>query len=116
MKIFGTENNKYILKELGMRLRDTRIGMSFTQEEMAERAGISTKTIERIEKGHNVKIEGLLNLMRAMGLLQNMEVLIPEQTLSPTIQHDYGKKRVRAASKKTEETDGKLWKWEDEEK
>ena len=43
MKIFGTESNEQVLKELGQRLKDTRISMSYTQKEMAERAGISVK-------------------------------------------------------------------------
>lgn len=37
MKIFGTESNEQVLKELGQRLKDTRISMSYTQKEMAER-------------------------------------------------------------------------------
>ena len=36
MKIHGTENNLYILKEFGKRIQDVRISMGITQKELAE--------------------------------------------------------------------------------
>lgn len=115
MKIFGTESNEQILKELGQRLKDTRIALSYTQKEMADRAGVSPKTIERIESGENVRIEALVNLLRAMNLLQNMEILVPEQMLLPTELHDYGKKRQRVSSARNKKKEQSLWKWGEEE-
>ena len=66
MKIYGTESNDYILKEFGKRIQDTRISVTMTQRELAERAGVSLSTMERIENGDNVKIENILNVMRAL--------------------------------------------------
>lgn len=114
MKIFGTESNEQILKELGQRLKDTRIALSYTQKEMADRAGISPKTIERIEGGENVRIENLVNLLRAMNLLQNMEILVPEQTILPTEIFDYGKKRQRVVPAKGKDTVNGTWQWGDD--
>lgn len=111
MKIFGTESNEQILKELGQRLKDTRIALSYTQKDMADRAGVSPKTIERIESGENVRIENLVNLLRAMNLLQNLEILVPEQTLLPTELRDYGKKRQRVASAREKEATNGTWQW-----
>lgn len=111
MKIFGTESNEQILKELGQRLKDIRIALSYTQKDMADRAGVSPKTIERIEGGENVRIENLVNLLRAMNLLQNLEILVPEQTILPTELHDYGKKRQRVAQTKEKEASNSTWQW-----
>lgn len=114
MKIFGTESNEQILKELGQRLKDTRIAMSYTQKDMAGRAGVSAKTIERIENGENVRIENLINLLRALDLLQNIEILVPEQELLPTEILDYGKKRQRASSVKDKDVSTGAWQWGDD--
>ena len=37
MKIYGDENNAFLLKEMGERIRDIRIAQNLTQEEMADR-------------------------------------------------------------------------------
>lgn len=113
MKIFGMENNDYILLELGSRIKQTRVIMSYTQAELAQKAGISHKTLERIESGENVRLDVLISILRAMDLLQNIDLLIPEQVLKPTELHDRGRKRVRATSTQTV-SDNTLWKWGDE--
>lgn len=50
MKLYGTENNEIIMKELGKRIQDTRISMNLTQSEMAEKSGVALRTVARIEK------------------------------------------------------------------
>ncbi len=114
MKIFGIESNDYILFELGSRIKATRISMAYTQVDLAQKAGISLKTLERIESGENVRLDVLINLLRAMNLLQNIDLLIPEQVLKPTELHDRGRKRVRATTARIV-SDNNLWKWGDEE-
>ena len=115
MKIFGTENNEYVMHEIGTRIKELRVTISFSQKELADRAGISQRTVERIENGENVKIENLLNIMRAMNLLQNFEVLVPDQSIRPTELHDRGKQRKRVSGKRSKETLVSEWKWGDEE-
>lgn len=109
MKITGSENNIFILQELGRRIKDARIAISMTQKEMAQKAGVSEKTVERIEKGENVKIENLLNIFRVLNFLQNIEILIPEQEV--LIEETMDKKRRKRASRKKEINDNSDWKW-----
>lgn len=114
MKIYGTESNGYILKELGKRIQDIRISVTITQRELAERAGVSPSTMERIENGENVKIENILNVMRALSLLNNLDIILPEQEVIPTmvIERRVKRKRVRRKNEKSE--DITEWKWGDE--
>jgi len=112
MKIYGTENNNYILKEIGKRIKDTRIVLSLTQKDMALKEGVAPKTIERIENGENVKIENLLNVLRVLNLLQNFEILVPEQEF--LTQEEHSKKRQRASKKRVEDKEASGWKWGDE--
>jgi transcriptional regulator with XRE-family HTH domain len=115
MKIHGTENNLYILKEFGKRIQDVRISMRITQKELAERSGVSASTMERIEKGENVKIENILNVLRALSLLANFDVLVPEQEIVPTIVIERRVKRQRVRHKKANEDKIEIeWKRGDE--
>lgn len=114
MKIYGTESNVYILKELGKRIQDARISMSITQKQLAENAGISASTMERIENGENVKVENILNVMRALSLLSNLEILIPEQEVVPSVMLDLGGRKKRVSLKRVKNVEETEWKWGDE--
>lgn len=115
MKIHGTESNSYILREFGQRIQDVRISASITQRELAERAGVSPSTMERIENGENVKIENILNVLRALSLLANLDLLVPEQEIVPTIVIERRMKRQRVRHKKQSSDETKVeWKWGDE--
>ena len=111
MKIQGNENNIFLLKELGSRIKDTRIAFAQTRKDFSAKAGISLKTMERIENGENVKIENLLNVLRSLELLQNLDILIPEQE-DLFIQDNRGKKK--RVSKTQNAAKEKEWKWGDE--
>ena len=113
MKILGTENNETILKELGQRVKDIRISKSLTQGALAAKAGVSPRTIERLENGENINIDGFLNILRVLNSIQNVEVLLAEQVLSPEMIFNNKKKRQRASSKQKDEQKTS-WKWGDE--
>lgn len=113
MNLYGSENNETIMKELGQRIQDLRIASELTQAEMAEKSGVALRTITRIENGENVKVDNILNVFRALGILPNLNYLIQEQTIAPTEMIDVGKKRkrVKYSEKRTTNT---AWKWGDE--
>lgn len=113
MKLYGTENNEIIMKELGKRIQDIRISMNLTQSEMADRSGVALRTVTRIENGESVKVESVLNVLRVLNGLPNLDLLLPEQILIPTEIVDYGKKRKRVSSKK-KLMEKKAWVWGDE--
>lgn len=114
MRLFGTENNQTILMELGRRIQDTRIAASLTQKELAERAGISLSTLVRLESGESVRFEYVLNTLRALNLLSNIDLLVQEQEMRPSDLLDYGKKRKRVRIAPKENPLRKPWKWGDE--
>lgn len=111
MKIYGYENNIFILNELGKRVKDIRVSHSMTQTELAEKAGISYNTVVRFEKGDGTKLENLIKIMRVLGVLQNFDLLIPEQELTPEEIFKGGSKRKRASKTRKED---KSWIWGDE--
>lgn len=111
MKIYGDENNIFILNELGKRIKDIRVSRSITQKKLSENAGVSYNTIIRFENGEGANLENLIKIMRVLDILQNFDLLIPEQELSPEEIFKGKKKRKRASKIKKEENN---WKWGDE--
>jgi len=110
VKIHGTENNDYILKELGSRIRDIRIGRSMTQQDLSKHAGVSFSTVTRIEKGIGVNLDLFIKVLSSLGCLQNIDLLVPEQNLSSKDIFLGKEKKKRASKVKTEAE----WKWGDD--
>lgn len=111
MKIYGDENNDFILKELGQRIKNVRISRSITQKELAIDAGVSYNTVIRFENGEGANLENVIKIMRVLGILQNFNLLIPEQELTPEELFNGVSKRKRASKLKKHED---RWKWGDE--
>ena len=85
-----------ILTKLGGRLKDARIRKGLTQAELAVTAGVSLLTVANIEKGKSVTMTMFLSVLRALGMLENLEFLIPEAKISPLLlKKVQGKKRFR---------------------
>lgn len=85
-----------ILTKLGARIKDARIRKGITQVELAIAAGVSSLTVANIEKGKSVTIIMFLAILRVLGLLENLENLIPEAKISPLqLKKMQGKKRYR---------------------
>jgi transcriptional regulator with XRE-family HTH domain len=102
-----------MLAEIGDRARQFRIGMNLSQVELAKSAGVSPRTIERLEAGHSVQLDNLLRILRALKLTQNLDQLIPEASIRP-IQLAGSKAEVRRRSYKRRNADAeRSWTWGD---
>lgn len=112
MKIYGDENNAFILKELGQRIKDTRIAARLSQKDFSDVSGLSVGTISRIESGQSMTFENFLRVLRALDLLQNLDILIPEQDIKPSDLLDLKKKKWKriTAGRKIDTIDT-TWEW-----
>lgn len=72
-----------ILQRIGSRIRDYRMRMEMTQSELAERSGVSMGTVVRLERGETVSVLLLISIFRTLGVLENLETLLPELGISP---------------------------------
>lgn len=113
MKIEPTATDERVLKLLGERLLAIRLARNLTQAELAEQAGVSKRTLERLESGAVAsQLSSLLRVCRALGLLDRFELLVPEPAPSPIAQlKQQGRPRRRASGGKAESTDAKPWAW-----
>jgi len=92
-----------IVQELGKRVKEYRLKKRFTQQELADQAGISVFSVAQIERGKAVSINILLPVLRVLRLLENLELLLPEIGLSPVeLLKLKGKTPKRIRQKKTE--------------
>jgi putative transcriptional regulator len=116
MNFSGDGSDNAMLEELGNRIAQYRLNQNQTQDALAKEAGVSKRTLHRIEHGHSTQTSNLIRVLRALGLLENLEVLIPKPAVSPIQQVKmHGKKRKRASSKPDKPEQKAPWSWGDEE-
>jgi len=114
MKIEGLLTDEAILAELGKRLAQRRLELELTQADLADQAGISKRTVERIEAGATTQLATLIRILRVLDLLDGVETLIPETGPRPMdLLKLKGKQRQRAPRKKKDASD-EPWNWGDE--
>src|SRR5256885_5069911 len=64
MKLTTEMTDAAVLEELGARLHRRRIDADLTQAQLAEEAGVSKRTVERIEAGHSTDLAMLIRVLR----------------------------------------------------
>jgi transcriptional regulator with XRE-family HTH domain len=117
MKISRELSDKAILGEIGSRLAAARLAQNLTQAALANEAGISKRTVERLESGEvGARLSGLVRVCRALDMVDRLEALVPSPTVSPVEQLKLaGHRRKRASGRRTPTTaTKKKWKWGDE--
>ncbi len=93
-----------ILEKIGARLKTRRISRGLKQQELAEESGVGVSTIAKIESGQSVAFSLLISVMRTLDLLENLDLLVPEQKPSPMeLLRTQGKKVKRVRDKKDKE-------------
>jgi transcriptional regulator with XRE-family HTH domain len=80
---FNTLNDRAILNEIGDRIRRYRLNQNTTQERLARKAGVSRTLIQYIETGKGGTLVGLIAILRALGMLDQFDALLPNPGPSP---------------------------------
>ncbi len=107
-------SDEALLAELGSRISRRRIAARLTQSQVAKEAGISKRTVERIENGASAQLSSLIRLLRALDLVAGLEALVPAERPSPMeLLRNRGKRRVRASGTRGSE-DVPDWAWGDD--
>ncbi|HEY8012206.1 MAG TPA: helix-turn-helix transcriptional regulator [Rudaea sp.] len=115
MKIGSETSDSTALRELGARIAAVRLTFNLTQAQLAEQAGISKRTVERLESGAvATQLSAFLRVLRVLRLQDRIELLVPESTPGPVAQLQLkGRTRKRASGQTQEQTaTTKKWAWE----
>ena len=112
---FNTITDDAVLEELGRRLGRRRLDLQLTQAKLAEQAGVSKRTVERIEAGAAAQTVSLIRILRVLDLLKGLDQLIPEIGPRPMdLLKLKGKERKRASSSRAADRSGEVWSWGDD--
>lgn len=89
-----------------------RLEKNMTQIQLAQEAGVSKSTLQRLEAGEvATQLSGLVRVCRALDLLDRFDVLLPETVPGPMAQlKTKGRERQRARRKKVAAMP-KKWTW-----
>lgn len=73
------------VKLLGCRFRAYRMASRQTQQEVAVKSGVTVQTIRKFEQGKadNITMTNFIALMKTIGMVDNIEAMLPEIPLSP---------------------------------
>ena len=102
MKDYSEYSVTELVRLLGSRFKDYRLRANMTQKEVAEMSGLSMMTIHRFENGmvKNISLDTFLLLLKAVGSINDLNELMPEQPESPYLYDDNQKKAQRVRHKK----------------
>src|SRR5580692_13200942 len=116
MKITKQATHGVVLHEVGERLAGIRLDRNLTQAQLATQAGVSKRTVERLEAGTvGTQLSGFIRVCRALEVIERFDLLVPEPVPSPVEQLKMaGRKRQRASTTKPAKPSAKKWQWGNE--
>ena len=115
MNISKLMTDEAILAEIGNRIARYRIDQQVTQADLAEQAGVSKRTVERVEAGASAQFSTIIRILRVLDILPGLDRMIPEPPPRPMdLLKTKGKMRQRASSGKSSDTTPHKWSWGDE--
>jgi len=72
-----------VTQEMGRRFAAARLERQLTQAQLAEAAGVSKRTVERLEDGEPTQLANVIRCLRALDKLDGLERLLPETPINP---------------------------------
>lgn len=100
------------IKELGQKIKIYRIMNEMSQQDLEDKSGVSKRSISRLEQGESVQVDNLFKIIIALGLEDNIELLVPDQTKRPSYYLEKTESKPKRVRKKTQKNE---FKWGDEE-
>jgi len=110
---FSVASSDQIEAALCKRLESIRLSRNITQAQLAAEAGVSLRTIGRLEKGQGVSMDTFIRIMIGLRIQQSLEALLPDPTVRPIERIGIGtgeRKRARPVQLNDERP---TWAWGD---
>ena len=111
---YSIANSDQIETDLCKKIENIRLARNITQEKLGDQAGVSIRTIRRLEKGEGVSLDTFIRVLIALGVQQNLQTFLPDPSIRPIDRVNLGgRERKRASSKKAKQ-ERTPWVWGDE--
>ncbi len=108
MSIYGM-SDRAILKEIGRRLKRKRLEKNVSQQRLADLAGLNRTTVRDLEHGSPFGVLTLIQILRALGVLEELNSFLPDPGISPLqLAKMKGKERRRASPQTTNSKEGEF--------
>lgn len=101
MNIRQTTRTPAILEEIGARIERLRLQRNQSLADLAAAAGVGTATLQRLETGRNANLKTVIQVLRALNRLGDLDNIIPDIEVSPFEISGARKTPRRRASKST---------------
>ncbi|WP_024769423.1 helix-turn-helix transcriptional regulator [Aquimarina macrocephali] len=103
-------SDEQILAELTQRVKQRRLNLNITQDELSKRAGVHVQTIKNFESGKTTTLLTFIQILRAFGDLSALSSLFPDPGISPIeLLKLKGKERERASRSSKNQNEDPLW-------
>lgn len=86
--------------QLGASLRGLRLDRNLEQATLAARAGISLRSLQRLELGQGSTTHTLISVLRALGRENSLNTIAPVPTINPLTMPRAARPRQRAAGRR----------------
>lgn len=89
-----------ICDRIGVKIKTVRLKQNMSQEELADKSGVSISTIKRMEEGEVKTLESLIRILRTLGKLDIFIPLVNEEQLSPNEYYELASKENKFVRKR----------------
>lgn len=96
------KNPQRLAEELGQRLRRVRLSRGWTQEELAERAGIGLSSLKSLEGQGKGTLVRFLQVASMLGVIDECTALFSQNRVAESLEAAYRAERKRAPRRKKE--------------
>lgn len=95
-------------------LERIRLARNMTQAQLAEKAGVSPRTIGRLEKGEGVSLDTFIRVLMALGMERNLAAALPDPTVRPVERIETSGHERKRARPRNPRHSVEGWSWGDE--
>mgnify|MGYP001172900966 CR=1 FL=1 len=112
---FAVASSSQMEAALCGRLEGIRLSRNMTQAQLAAEAGVSTRTISRMEHGEGVSLDTFIRVLMALDVQQNLIALLPDPSVRPMERIALGgRERQRARPSRKSDNPTGFWTWGNE--
>ena len=103
-----------MVNNISERIRNYRIAYPLTQAQLAERSGVSLRSIQLFENGADIKWNNLVKILSALDLDDNIQMLVPDVTERPSYHVKHNDIRKRVSKKQVKKSQKESFTWGDD--
>lgn len=99
---FQTSSPQQSIQAIGHQLEQLRLSKNLSQAMVASEAGVSRRTITRMEAGETTSLDTFVRVLKVYDVADRIATLFPEHTVRPVERVKFaGKQRKRASTVKS---------------